>query len=114
MTHAQHYAACECIKNHRQWSLDGRPNAEEAAKKLSELLGFPVSESAIPGIKQATGIDWVAKIRRIAGPARANNSEVLQVLTIALHRLYRKLGEEVPQNLIDLYATFQGKEGAES
>jgi hypothetical protein len=104
MGHVQFFQACECLKKHKQAFLDERPTASEAALKLTQILGFTVSTSSVGHIKQATGINWQPRVK---APGRSERklytSRALRTLTVAVHRLYRKLGEEAPHSLMQLY-----------
>ena len=104
MTHTQFYAACECLKKHKQTFLDERPVSIVAAAKLSEMCGFPVSKAAMADLRKATGIEWEPRRKESSASSVRGNS--IRTVVIALYRLYRKLGEEVPQTLQEAYAAF--------
>ncbi len=101
------------LKKAKQAFLDARPTKAEAAKEFSRLCGFTVSENAVGQIQEATGIRWEPK-RATPRPSTVKNN-ALRTVTVSLYRLYKKLGEEVPSSLLDLYNSYsQQDEGKES
>jgi hypothetical protein len=109
LTHTMFYKACETLKKHKQKFMDERPNAHQAAKMLSELCGFPVSDNSVNEIKEAANVDWQPKRKN---PANGTSSgwharNAIEALTRAVHRLYKKLDEEVPAGVQTLYEQIQ-------
>lgn len=107
LSHAQFYKVCECLRKHKQEFLEVRPSQKDAAKRLSELSGFSVSDSTMGAIREATGITWQPKYK--APSTKTQKTLAVRTLTTALFRLYRKLNEEAPKALIDLYAEETGR-----
>lgn len=111
LTHVTFYKVCEVFKKHRQRFLDERPTQKGAAKLLTELSGIQVSENSIPEIQESTGVTWKPKY----GPPKGGEMSkaramALRTLTMSLVRLYRKLDEEIPSALAELYTTTTGRE----
>ena len=95
----QFYAACKQMEKHRDEFFAQRPTQQEAAKMLSQWCGFAVPLSAVARLQQATGIVYVAKRTYTGRGDMTAQPGAVRVLTRAVFRLYRKLGEEVPSDL---------------
>lgn len=102
LTNTQFFQLCEEIRNQREVLTTDRPTLTEAAERLSKSLGFPVAEGTVRDAQKATGIEWAAK-PKARKTAKLGPNNAGRMLCYALHALYRKLGEEVPDYLERLY-----------
>lgn len=103
LTQAQFYAACESLKNNREKFEMEQPRLAAAALMLSGIVNFTVTKSTMQEIKSVTNISWKEKPRKINRPQKYANRAVV----IAIVRLYKKLGEEVPSTLLNLYESYK-------
>lgn len=99
LTHVQFFQVCEVLRKNRDWFFANRPTEAAAGVELSRLLGFNVAGTSISGVKEATGITWEPKRGGTNSKPNSVRRNSIRTLTVCLMRLYRKLGEEVPDIL---------------
>lgn len=104
LKHVDFYKACSCMTENKDVFMDTMPTAIEAAAKLSEWTGLTINAGHIPGICEATGIDW-KKPRKIRSDFRAYNA--VRVLTTAVKDLHTSLGVAIPEGLQGLIEHFK-------
>jgi len=100
LTRADFFKACQALIEEKNWAMRERPNAKAVAEKLTQMIGVRVSDGNIQTIREATGINWTAKRKNIAGKC---HSHVGRILTKAVRDLYIKMGEPVPNALEGLF-----------
>lgn len=106
MTRTQFYLLCNEMHKRAEMLLREQPSLTAVAQQFSEWLKFKITNRTVTEAQEATGITWTVRKRC------ADKSEKLnryRVLARAIIRLYRKLGEEVPSDLIAAYASLEGK-----
>ncbi len=106
VSRVQFFRLCEELKKKRDLLLRERPSLPAAAKQLGEWLGIRVSAQAISEAQEATGVKWTVLKHCATAQEKTNR---YRILARAVIRLYRKLGEEVPGELLETYASSEGK-----
>lgn len=68
LTHEKHFRLVDLIRTDVEWFKTHRPTWKQAAKYLSDKLGFPISISSLPEAAALAGVTWE---NRWPGPAIA-------------------------------------------
>lgn len=102
LTNQQFFQICNELQNKREVFTKECHNLREAIDWVWKTLNIKCSIHAINNAMEATGIQLERKSHKnnILKTGKSNT----RTITNALYRLYKKLGEEVPQSLADLYA----------
>lgn len=104
LTHKMFYSLCEMMHQRREVLLNERPTLKDAAAILSTHLGFPVTSDQVAEAQEATGITWTAKRAPRKAPCdKSERARRMAVVVRAVGRLYKKLGEEMGDELNALY-----------
>lgn len=111
LSHLQFAAAVDTLRKHKQRFCDERPNNVRTAKMLSELTGQDIPVGTAAAIREASGVEWTTKLIREpdGGGERFSNYNAVGTLARAVDKLYRKLGEDVPDGVSALVEHFKAK-----
>lgn len=102
LSHVQFFQLCEELRNRKEVVERQCKSITEVSRFMSGVMQLPVSTSAAKNAMAAVNIVLPEKPKKNKHPS-------VRVLTNAIVRLYRKLGEEVPQQLQELYESMNGK-----
>lgn len=106
MTRTQFYILCNEMHKRAEQVLKEQPSLTRAAEQFSGWLKFKVTSRAVSEAQEATGVRWSVRKRRADAGEKINR---YRVMARSIIRLYKKLGEEVPSDLIAAYASLEGK-----
>lgn len=104
----------EAVKIHRDYLESGKHTRDEVVGFMASKVPFKVTIKNIKTACEGAGIKLVlARPRRPMSGNRPRLAHMnrTKILTIALRRLYRKLGEEVPTALENLFSEVTGDLG---
>lgn len=106
MTRPQFFRLCEEMRKKRDILMRERPSIPAAARQMAEWLGFHVSGQAVEEAQEATGVRWVVLKRCASGAEKQNR---FRILCKAVVQLYRMFDQEVPADLVKVFASAEGK-----
>lgn len=101
------FRLCEELRNRREVLLRDRPSCRACCKEMSERLKLSVCHDSLKRAMEATGIIWQPQKKAPADKAERYSRQ--RIVVKAVVRLYRKLGEEPPSELVQLLQLLDGK-----
>jgi hypothetical protein len=103
ITHQQFFEICECLRNHREKVLAECSSNVSVARLVSGLVQFQVPDAAAANALGSIGLVLTKK------PAQKPKNNSVRVLASAILKLYIKLGECPPDNLLELVEKINGR-----
>lgn len=97
VSYSQFYQMCETLKTHREEVVKTCRSLTETGIFLSNKLGFPMANAAVKNALNTAAITLEKKRVQDKQASKFNNTRILMG---SLIKLYKKLGEEVPTDLL--------------
>lgn len=115
MSRANFYRLCNELQASRTQILEERPRRAILSIAMQERLGCNVPLTALGEGLQAVGIEYAPKVSRVPTDRVAKSRNNVRVLSKAIRLIYKKLEEEIPSDLEELYqAHMKGSTHAEN
>jgi transposase len=106
----QQIALVEALRVHMERFQRERPTLEQAAEILSETVGFEVTRANVMSTRAALGLTW-----KTSQPLRRERTRAMRegmwIVAKAVAALFRRLGDEPPQELHNLIVSMAAPEG---
>lgn len=87
LSNVNFFRLCEEMRNRREVLTTERPTLVEAAKQMSERLGFLVAETTFRQAQEATGITWTPKVGPKSGATKTPGANGNRIVMRELLRL---------------------------
>jgi hypothetical protein len=108
ITHRQFFKICEELRNRRETILAEKPTQGQLAKIIGETLKMHVGIGTIREACEEIGLEWAPVIKR-AGQNATEKKHRMRVLGRAIVTLFRQLGMQPPDDLLDLLQVMYGE-----
>lgn len=98
VTNQQFFQICNELQNKREQIVKECKSRLQVATWMKQKLGIDCSDHCVKNALAAVGVELEkVKVNRVQ-----KGKENAKVISKALYRLYRKLGEEVPADLLEV------------
>lgn len=97
VSNAQFYAICNELQNKREQIIKECKSRLQVATWMVQKLGITPSDHCVKNALETVGVELERQPRGDCAKKGRNNA---RVIATALYRLYKKLGEEVPADLL--------------
>lgn len=109
LTHSQFFELTEAIRNQQEVIMKTCWKPAQVTVLIAKYLNFPISQGAVDTALEMTKVQLAVKPVGINANAKKQHGNNTRVLSKYLIELYKALGQEVPQELLDLHVrTFDG------